>query len=189
MFVHEDSNTVPTFTTGRDDLTTLLCITVTPAIVFDKLQSLKSNKSPGPDEWPSVILRNCAELLCVPLAMLFNKSLETGLLPKDWKIWHITPIFKKGSKVKVNNYRLVCLTSVIIKLLESIVKDALLSHLYHYNLLSNKQHGFLPHRSCCTQLLCALNIGHLLWIRDFQLMLAMYFDFSKALIVCLTIGF
>jgi len=46
VFVHEDSNTVPIFTTGRaDDLTTLSCITVTPAIVFDKLQSLKSDKS------------------------------------------------------------------------------------------------------------------------------------------------
>ena len=98
VFVHEDSNTVPTFTTGRDDLTTLSYITVTPAIVFDKLHSLKSNKSPGPDGWPPVILRNCAEHLCVPLSMLFNKSLENRLLPKDWKIGHITPIFKRGAK-------------------------------------------------------------------------------------------
>jgi len=36
VFVHEDSNTVPTFTTGRDYLTTLSHITVTPAIFFDK---------------------------------------------------------------------------------------------------------------------------------------------------------
>jgi len=149
VFIHEDSNTVPTFITGRDDLTILSCITVTPAIVCDKLHSLKSNKSrPDGCIWPPFILRNCTEHLCVPLSMLFNRSLETGLLPKDWKIGHITPILKKGSKVKVNNYHPVCLTSVIIKLLESIVKDVLLSHLYHYNLLSDQQHGFLPHRSC-----------------------------------------
>ena len=89
--------------------------------------------------------------------MLFTKSLDSGFLPNDWKIGRITPIFKKGSKVKVNNYRPVCLTSVIIKLLESIVKDTLLSHRFDHNLLSDKQHGFIPHRSCCTQLLCALN--------------------------------
>ena len=61
------------------------------------------------------------------------------------KIGHITLIFKKGSKVKVNNYHPVYLTSVIIKLLESIVKDTLLSHLFNHNLLSDKQHGFIPH--------------------------------------------
>lgn len=62
-------------------------------------------------------------------------------------------IFKKGSKVKVN---VLCLTA-LIKLLGSIVKDALLSYLYQHNLLSHKQHGFIPHRLCCTQLFYALN--------------------------------
>jgi len=70
----------------QEEMTSLLYytyITVIPAIVFDELHSLKSNKSCGPDGWPPVILRNCAEHLYVPLSMLFNKSLETGLLPKD----------------------------------------------------------------------------------------------------------
>ena len=179
VFVDEDSSTVPTFTTCRDDLPSLSSVQITPSIVFEKLQSLKCNKSPGPDGWPPIIFKNCADQLCIPLAMLFAKSLDSGLLPNDWKIGHITPIFKKGSKVKVNNYRPVCLTSVIIKLLESIIKDALLSHLFDSNLLSENQHGFIPHRSCCTQLLSALDD----WTSALDQRLptdVVYFDFSKA---------
>jgi len=67
---------------------------------------------------------------------------------------HLHQLLKKGSKVKVNNNRPVCLTSVIVKVLESIVKDALLLRLTQHNILSDKQHGFIP---CCTQLLHTLN--------------------------------
>ena len=69
VFVDEDPNAVPTFTTDRDDLHLLSCVKVIPTIVFDKLYSLKSDKSPGPDGWPPIILRNCAEHLCVSLAI------------------------------------------------------------------------------------------------------------------------
>ena len=59
VFIDEDPNTVPssTFTTDDGDLTLLSAINITPATVFDKLQSLKSDKSPGPDRWPSAILK------------------------------------------------------------------------------------------------------------------------------------
>ena len=62
--------------------------------------------------------KNCAEQLCVPLTILFNESLKIVYCRR-----YITPIFKKGNKVKVS-YCPVCLTSVIVKVLESIVKDA-----------------------------------------------------------------
>jgi len=81
--------------------------------------------------------------------------------------------------VKVNNYRPVCLTSVIVKVLESIVKDSLLLHLFRHNILSDKQHGFIPHRSCCTQLLTALNDWTSALDQGFSTDV-IYFDFSKA---------
>ena len=52
----------------------------------------------------------------------------------------------------VNNYRPVCLTSIVIKILESIIRDTLSNYLSDNNLLSSNQHGFIPGRSCCTQL-------------------------------------
>ena len=56
-------------------------VKINPVTVLDKLQSIKSYKSPGPDGWPPIILKNCADQLCVPIAILFNKSLESGMLP------------------------------------------------------------------------------------------------------------
>ena len=73
----------------------------------------------------------------------------------------------------------MCLTSVIVKVLESIVKDSLLLHLFRHNILSDKQHGFIPHRSCCTQLLTALNDWTSALDQGFSTDV-IYFDFSKA---------
>ena len=73
-------------------------VKITLATVFDKLQSFKSDKSPGPDGWPPTILKNCVKQLCVLLAILFNKFLKSGLLSKDA---HYTIFFKKEVNSKL----------------------------------------------------------------------------------------
>jgi len=88
-----------------------------------------------------------------PLANLFNSTLEEGKVPKDWKEAGVTPLFKKGKKCEVQNYRPVSLTSLVCKILESILKDSMLAHLEKYKLIRNSQHGFTKGRSCLTNLL------------------------------------
>ena len=149
IFTAEDSSRVPNFHIDKSDVS-LSSITIDPAIVLEKLNSLKNGKAPGPDGWPAEVSKKCSDQLCTPLSILFVKSLESGNLPQDWKTGHITPIYKKGNKTKVNNYCPVCLTSVVIKILESIVRDTSSKYLYDNNLLSPNQHGFVPRRSCCT---------------------------------------
>ena len=63
------------------------------------------------------------------LTEIFNKSMSEGVVPQDWKIANITPIFKKGTKLDSGNYRPVSLTSHIGKLLESLIRDAMINHL------------------------------------------------------------
>jgi hypothetical protein len=87
-----------------------------------------------------------------PLQIIFNRALETGDSPKDWKTASVTPIFKKGTKGDPGNYRPVSLTSVPCKILESIIKDRVMSHLLENNLIRKSQHGFMPGRSCATNL-------------------------------------
>jgi len=87
---------IPTFSTNTDAWPSLLS-----TLKLDKLQNLKFDKSPGPDGWHSIILKNCADQLCAPLAILYNKSLESGVLPHDWKIGHIVPIFRREAKLKL----------------------------------------------------------------------------------------
>ena len=80
------------------------------------------------------------------------KPIRTGEIPEDWRKANVTPIFKKGTKGDPGNYRPVSLTSVPCKLLESIIKDKLLHHLMANKLIKDTQHGFMPGRSCATNL-------------------------------------
>ena len=63
------------------------------------------------------------------------------------------PNFLKGKKCDAGNYRPVCLTSHVCKILESIIKDSIINHINVNNLLNEFQHGFISKRSCLTNLL------------------------------------
>ena len=76
-----------------------------------------------------------------------------GYVPIDWKQANVTPIFKKGSKSEVGNYRPVSLTSVVCKLMESLIKDAIVKHIADNDIVLPTQHGFMPKKSCLTNLL------------------------------------
>ena len=67
-----------------------------------------------------------------------------------------TPLFKKGSRKKPENYRPVSLTSVVCKLLETLIRDHMVEFLAKLKLINTSQHGFLKARSCLTNLLCFL---------------------------------
>ena len=50
---------------------------------------------------------------------LSNKSFQSGALPSERKIAFVTPIHKKGSHHLASNYRVVNLTSMVVKVMES----------------------------------------------------------------------
>ena len=86
-------------------------------------------------------------------AQIFNKSMQTGDVPREWGDALIVPLFKKGNRSEPCNYRLVSLTSVVCKAMERIVKDNVVEHLNEYNIIMGSQHGFTRGRSCLTNLL------------------------------------
>ena len=106
-----------------------------------KLLDINPNRPPGPEGWPLLALKEAAEQICAPLSILFKKSLESGILPQDWKSAQVTPIFKKGNRHSLNNYRPIILTSPVVRLFESIVKDDIYDHLNLHHLLCTDQHG------------------------------------------------
>ena len=76
---------------------------------------------------------------------------------EDWKDALITPFYKKYEKCLASNYRPISLTSIICKIMESIIKDDLMSYICNNNITTSLQHGFLPGRSCQSNLLIMLN--------------------------------
>ena len=79
--------------------------------------------------------------------------MEEEKIPTIWKKANVTAIFKKGEKSKAENHRPISLTSVPGKLMERLVKNAIVEHMTTNNLFSEAQHGFSKGKSCVTQLL------------------------------------
>ena len=128
-------------------------ITVTKQDIEEKIDKLKPGKAPGPDGISTTLLIKLKYVISIPLQILFQKSIDKGSVPLDWKKAKVIPIFKKGSKGKACNYRPVSLTSVVCKLMESIIRDSITDHLVRNRLINNSQHGFTKDRSCQTNLI------------------------------------
>ncbi len=154
-------------------------IQVTVEGVEKLLINIKPYKACGPDSIPNMVLSKCASELAPALACIFQKSLNSGILPDDWLKANVSSAYKKGDKHLAENYRPISLTSVSCKLLEHIICKHLMTHLESNNILSNLNHGFRSGYSCETQLLTTLHdlfrshdLGH-------QIDVAIL-DFSKA---------
>ena len=70
---------------------------------------------------------------------------------------YVTPIHKGGSRQMPQQYRLVSLTSHIMKVFERVIKKKIMEHLVNNKMFNDGQHGFVPGQSTQTQLLSHFN--------------------------------
>ena len=111
------------------------------------LQILTTRRAPGPDGICPRVLQGVVEVITGPLAIIYTRSMEEGIVPADWRTANVTPIFKKGSKSAAGNYRPVSLTSILCRVMEAIVRDMIMEHLEKWKLILN---GLMPAKSCLT---------------------------------------
>ena len=130
---------------------TFFDFTIRTDLIYQQLSSLNPNKSMGPDNLSGQVLKSCAQSIALPLQLIFNLSFKTGSIPSEWKLAHIIPIHKKDDKNDIENYRPISLTCIVSKIFEKCVRDELLIQCQH--LIHVTQHGFLPLKSCTTQLI------------------------------------
>ena len=109
--------------------------------------------SSGPDDIPSIFWAKLAAVLALPISIISSASYHFAILSDEWKSARIMPHLKKGDPSIVGNYRPISLTSTLCKVMETIIKDDLLSHAISNNIINHNQHGFILGRFTCSQLL------------------------------------
>ena len=143
------------------------------------LKDLNVAKACGPDGIPNKVLKTCAEQIAPAITTIFQKSIDTGELPTDWRNANVSSIYKKGDRHAAENYRPVSLTTVTCKILEHIICKHMLDHLENNNILTDLNHGFRAGYSCETQLLITMDDLLRTYDQNIQTDIAIL-DFSKA---------
>lgn len=147
--------------------------------VFLLLNDLNIYKSHGPDEiHPSILKELCGNrLFTSAVTKLYKCCAKYGKIPETWKQAVVIPLFKKGSKLNVNNYRPVSLTCILCKVYEKLLRKHILQHVSEQ--VSSSQHGFVQGKSCLSNLLETVEAvaNYLDSGRDADIV---YLDFCKA---------
>lgn len=113
------------------------------------INSLKTRGGIGPDE--PYAIKMCVNTITWPLWLLYKRTFEMGLIPKKMKTSRIVPVFKKGRTNDITNYRIIAISSIILKIFERAMVYQLTSIIEPH--ISNAQHGFRNKRSVITNLM------------------------------------
>ena len=91
---------------------------ITPTEIKQLINKLPAKDSSGYDNISNNLLKHIKESVIKPLTYIFNLSLSSGVFPDNMKLAEIIPLYKKGAKNEVTNYRPISLLFTMSKLLE-----------------------------------------------------------------------
>ena len=136
---------------------------VSSETILQIVEKLKDKKSAGVDGISNHLLKRTAECMIKPLYKLVNRSLLSGIFPKQMKVAMVIPLYKgvdAGSRHQYTNYRPIAILNSISKVLEKVVEGKLRSYLDYHDLFSPCQYGFRTKRSTSQAMLDLLNYAH-----------------------------
>ena len=151
----------------------------TQADIVKAIKEIDESSACGPDDIPAIVLKRCCNTISEPILYIWEQSFETAIIPQLYKEQIITPIHKKGSRAKPEEYRPVSLTSHVIKTFERVMRDIIVDFLERNVIIWANQHGFRKGRSCLTQLLHHVDdiLNNFTLNQDTD---SIYLDFAKA---------
>ena len=135
-------------------------ITVENDEIISLIRNLDPNKATGSDGISGQMLLLCDDSVILPLNIIFRNIQLTSTYPDQLKLANVTPIFKKGDKQLIKNYRPISLLPICSKIFEKIISKNLYCYLNVNNLLTKNQSGFRPGDSTTNQLLYLVNEIH-----------------------------
>ena len=87
-------------------------------------------------------IRSGCSFIASPITHILNLSLSQSTVPKAFKEARVVPLYKKGGRGEVGNYRPVSILPVVSKTFERIVYDQLSKHLDKHDILYKYQSCF-----------------------------------------------
>ena len=153
---------------------------VKEGLVRDHLGKLDIHKSMDPNTAAAITAKGPGrEVTAEPVSIIFERSWRTREVPEDWRKASITPVFKKGKKENLGNYRPVSLTSVPGKLMEQLIPDIFSKQVEEKEVTRSSQHRSTKEKSCFISLIAFHDImtG---WVDEGRAVDVVYLDFSKA---------
>ena len=148
VFTHEDTSNLETLRNSLSFLSPIIqSVNLTTNNVYHELVNLDVSRACGPDHITPKLLKLCTEFISEPLSQLFNQSMSSGTLPRDWTTANVIPIYKKGERCLVSNHRPISLTYIVVKVMERIICKQLISALERSGRISDNQFGFRTNRS------------------------------------------
>ena len=99
------------------------------------------------------LVKAVADEIADPFCYLFNLSFLTGVVPNALKLAKVIPIYTKGDKSCIENYKPISLLSVFDKIIEKLMYGRLYNYLRDSDILYDYQFGFRRHHSTCLALI------------------------------------
>ena len=127
----------------RCEVPQLFRATVNQKLVTQKIDSIQVKKSAGPDNVNPKLLKLAGNMIVPSLTRLYQHNLEDETVFSEWKSARVIPIHKGDDETDAANYRPILLLSIPSKVLESVVNDALVTHVFASSYLaSDRQWAF-----------------------------------------------
>jgi len=124
------------------------------------LKSLNVNKAHGPDNISGRMIQLCGASISLPLSIIYNNIISSGIFPSLWKSANVTPTHKKDSKQSVKNYRPISLLPIFSKIFEKILFAKMYNYFIENDLITKNQSGFRPNDSVTNQLISLVESIH-----------------------------
>ena len=149
IFTKDEGRGVEENDLPQNDVCVIDNVTLLEEEIVAVINNLACNKAQEPDGIPVRLLKETAMQIAPSLRVLFNKSLNIGVLLDELKLANVVVVYKHGEKSYVEHFRPISLLSIISKVLERCAFNNIKYHVYEQ--ITHCQNGFMPGKSCKTQ--------------------------------------
>ncbi len=111
------------------------------------IKGLKTKRSTGKYGFSNILIKQLKEGLAPPIRIIINEAIAQSKFPNQWKIAKVVPLYKKGDRDRVSNYRPISLLPSLSKIMEKVMVRQIVRYYEKRNLFPSRQYGFRRNRS------------------------------------------